>query len=331
MNKRERLHAAFFRENVDRPPIALWRHFPGDDLDPVRLARRVVDFQRQFDFDFVKVTPAASYVAEMYGAVLRDAQNRDGTREHITRAVKDWGEWARLEPLDSSNAVFRRERAAMQQIREELGREVPILQTIFSPLTAAKSMAGDRLVSDLREHPDTLHHALEQLTATTLRFAQESIEAGADAIFFATQMASSDVLTLEEYRTFGQHYDLEILNQLRDRVDFILLHAHGENIYFDLLAKYPVQVMNWHDRLTPPTLAEAKTRFHAALAGGIEEWGVLASGMPEQVQSQVRDAIEQTGGAGLIVAAGCVIPIDTPEENIRAARAAVDLPLTSPL
>ncbi len=324
MNKRERIDAAIKREDVDRPPIALWRHFPGDDLDATKLARRVVDFQNEFDFDFVKVTPAAAYVAEMYGGALRDAQNREGTRVHVRRVVNEPRDWDKIRALDSSNAVFQRERAAIERIRVELGRGVPILQTIFSPLTAAKNLAGDRLLSDLREHPGELHRALARLGMTTLRFARESIDAGADAIFFATQMASSDIFTLEEYRAFGQPYDLTILNELRGKVDFILLHAHGENIYFDLLAKYPVQILNWHDRLTPPTLAEAKPRFHGALAGGIDEWSLLASGTAEQIQTQVRDAIQQTGGEGLIVASGCVIPIDTPEENIRAAREAVE-------
>ncbi len=324
MDKRQRLHATFRRENVDRPPIALWRHFPGDDLDPMRFAARVIEFQHRFDFDFVKVTPAAGYMAEMYGGELRDARNREGTREHLRRVVNDWRDWARIEPLDSSNAVFERERAALQIIRVEFGREVPILQTIFSPLTAAKNLAGERLMQDLREHPNELHRALDHLAATTQRFARAAIDAGADAIFFATQMASSDVLTLDEYREFGEPYDLAVLEALRGKVDFILLHAHGENIYFDLLSKYPVELMNWHDRLTPPTLAEAKSRFRGALAGGIDEWGILAEGTPEQVQAQVREAIEQTGGASLVLAAGCVIPVDTPEENIRAARDAVE-------
>ena len=31
MSKRDRLAAAIAGENVDRPPVALWRHFPGDD------------------------------------------------------------------------------------------------------------------------------------------------------------------------------------------------------------------------------------------------------------------------------------------------------------
>jgi uroporphyrinogen decarboxylase len=324
MNKRDRIHAAIKRQPVDRQPIALWRHFPKDDLDSARFAHRVVEFQRKFDFDFVKATPAAGYMDEMYGAQLRDAGNREGTRDHVTHTVNDWRDWAKIETLDKSNPVFQREYASMKMIREELGREVPILQTIFSPLSSAKNLAGDRLVQDLREHPAELHRALERLGKTTLNFAFHAVEAGADAIFLSTQVATRDLVTAEEMRAFDQAYTLTIINELRTKVEFILLHVHGENVYFDHLSKYPVQIINWHDRKIPPTLSEGQRLFHGAVAGGVDEWGVLTQGTREQIQAQIRDAIQQTGGTGLIVAPGCVIPIDTPEENIRAARAAVE-------
>lgn len=324
MKKRERIHAAIQKEPVDRPPIALWRHFPKDDLDSEAFARRVVEFQEKFDFDFVKVTPAAGYMDEMYGAQMRAADNREGTRVHVTRAVNDWRDWAKIETMDRSNPVFQREVASLKLIAERLGHEAPILQTIFSPLSAARNLAGDQLILQLREHPAETHQAIERLAKTILNFALCSIEAGADAIFFATQVATRDFMTPEESRGFGQAYNLTLLQELRGKVDFILLHAHGENIFFDHLSKYPVQIMNWHDRKTWPSLAEGKRLFSGAVAGGIEEWEVLAGGTGEQIQAQIREAIRQTGGTGLIVAPGCVIPIDTPEENIRAAREAVE-------
>jgi uroporphyrinogen decarboxylase len=56
--KRERLKAALAGEVADRPPFALWRHFPVDDQSPDALTASVLVFQREFDCDFIKVTPA---------------------------------------------------------------------------------------------------------------------------------------------------------------------------------------------------------------------------------------------------------------------------------
>lgn len=326
MNKRERVHAAIHKQAVDRPPIALWRHFPKDDLDAELLARRVVEFQKAYDFDIVKVTPASSYIAEMYGGELRDGGNREGTRAHVKRVINDWHDWHKLESLAPDHPVILRERDAIHRIRQGLGHDVPIMQTIFTPMSCARTLAGDeRLAQDLREHPAEVMHALQHLGTTMERFAHASIQAGADALFLATQVATRDVLTPQVSRAFGQPFDLAIINNLHAQVDFIWLHVHGENIFYEQVFQYPVKIANWHDRKTPPTLREGKALFKGAVAGGIEEWGVLADGTPEQVRAQVQDAIAQTDGVGVIVASGCVMPIDTPEENIRAARRAVEM------
>jgi uroporphyrinogen decarboxylase len=96
-----------------------------------------------------------------------------------------------------------------------------------------------------------------------------------------------------------------------------MLHIHGENIMFDLLASYPVDMINWHDRLTAPSLAQGLTKVKGAVVGGVEERNLLVSGSVEDVRSQVRDAIAQTGGRRLIVGPGCVAGIAAPEQNIR--------------
>jgi len=45
-----------------------------------------------------------------------------------------------------------------------------------------------------------------------------------------------------------------------------------------------------------------------AVVGGLDQWSTLRDGGAEDAQAQVRDAIEQTGGRGLIVSGGCVLP-----------------------
>lgn len=324
MNHRERIQAALRGEPTDHIPVALWRHFPGDDLQPEKLAAKVVEFQQQYDFDFVKVTPASGYPSEMYGATFRvpDAGSmrlREGTRERVTRPVMTLDDWNNITPLDETNEVFRREIQAMQLIRQQLGDDVHILQTIFSPMYAAWNLAGDRAFVDMREHPEMFRQVLSVLAETTTRFAVASLRAGADAIFFATQMATAQYLTVDEHRRFVEPFDRQVLNAIRAaKTDFIFLHIHGLDIFFDDLMRYPVDVINWHDRRTAPSLKEARAKFSGALAGGIDEWGVLAAQSAADVRAQAEDAIQQTNGRGFILAAGCVIPVDTPPDNIRA-------------
>ena len=201
--------------------------------------------------------------------------------------------------------------------------DAPILHTIFSPLTVARKLAGERVNEDLRTHPDAVRPALEAITRTLERYAMAALEAGADGLFLATQAATPEAFTGEESAQFDEPGLGRILQGVGNRSTFTLLHVHGKDIYFDRLAALPAHAINWHDRVTAPSLGEAKRRFTGALVGGLAEWSTLRRGPVAAIAAEVDDAIRQTDGVGLIVAPGCVLPLDVPPQNLEAVLTAV--------
>lgn len=324
MTHKERIQAALRGEALDRPPVALWRHFPRHDAQAEGLAQQVIAFQRAYDFDLVKVTPAAGYPAEAWGAELYYLDNANGTRGYRSRPVGAVEDWTRLPELEVTRGVLARELEALRLIRAGVGPDVPVLQTVFSPLTIAKNLSDPLWRRHLREAPEALHAGLSTITRTMKAFARACLEAGADGIFFATQLATRRELSEADYRTFGTRYDLEILEAIRPQAELVLLHAHGEEPWFELLSAYPADVLNWHDRRTLPSLAEGHKRFSGAVLGGLNEYTTLVQGTPEQVRAEAREAIRQTGGRRFILGAGCVTLLTTPPANLRAAREAVE-------
>jgi uroporphyrinogen decarboxylase len=324
MTGRERVFAAIKGQPVDRAPIALWRHFPQQDQRAESLAQAHIEFQRRWDWDLLKVTPASGYYGDDWGLRAGYKPNPEGVRHVTDRPVKKPADWAHLRALDITAGVYGRELHALRLIRNALP-EIIILSTIFSPLTIARTLTGEQaMIRYLRENPEDLHAGLEVITDVTARFAAETLAAGADGVFFATQCATTAYVTVEEYEEFGRPYDLRVLDGAGS-ADLRVLHIHGTDIMFDQLIDYPIDTINWHDRKTPPTLAEARVRFSGCLAGGLDEGETLLKGSPEDVAAQIRDAIVQTGGERHLVAAGCVIPIETGENRLRAARDAVEI------
>jgi len=320
---RERMRAVIAGGEVDRPPVALWRHFPQEDARAEALAAAHVRFFRAYEWDFLKVTPASGFYGDDWGLRAGYRPNREGTRHYTDRPIKKPADWAALRTLDVTTGAYGREVHALHLIRQALPEEV-LLATVFSPLSIARTLSGDQaLLRYLRGTPEAVHQGLTTITDVTQRFAVEALTAGADGVFFATQCASTDYLSEEAYEEFGRPYDLQVLDAAA-MGEFRLLHLHGRNVMFDLVTDYPIDAINWHDRQTPPSLDEARERFSGCLAGGLDEGGPLAGGSAEECVAQVRDAIAQTGGRRLIVAAGCVTFIDTPEANMRAVRAAVE-------
>ncbi len=325
LSKRERLERTVAGEETDRVPVALWRHWPGDDQRAVDLAEATVAFQRQWDFDFVKVTPASSYCVADYGVQDRWQGNLEGTREYVRYAVQRSLDWTELRVLDPSRGALGRQLEVLRLLKSALGDDVPFIQTIFSPLAQAKNIAGrELLIEHLRTAPDRLKTGLNTITESTLRFIDAMRRSGVSGIFYAIQHASHTVMSEDEYREFGRPFDLQILEALPDAWWFNMVHLHGQAPMFDLIADYPIQVINWHDRECGLSLAEGRLRFGGVVSGGLGRWNPMHNGTPVDVRTQAREAIEQTHGRRFLLSTGCVIMTTTPQSNIRAVREVVE-------
>ena len=324
LTKADRIYAAIERKKVDRPPVSFWRHFPEVDEDPFALAETLLAFHTRYDLDFIKVMPSGVYCVEDWGCRVAYRGSLDGSRGCIEHAVKRPSDWERVRLLDPEEGALGRELTCLREVVKGRQDDAPILQTVFSPLTITKKLAGDeRFVEDLRERPALMHAALDAVSETMSRFVAACLGSKADGIFFATQVATSDLLTAEEHHTFAEPYDRRVLEQAAKRSAFSILHVHGLSIPFAVMATYPIRAINWHDRRTSPSLQEAQGIFRGAVVGGLNEVETLRNGPEQAVRAEVKDALKQTGGLGHIVAPGCALPLDVPDAHLRAVRAAV--------
>ncbi|MFI5447698.1 uroporphyrinogen decarboxylase family protein [Polaromonas sp. UC242_47] len=326
LNHWQRIEAAIAGETTDHAPVALWRHFPDDDLCLEKLVAHTVDWQKKWDFDLVKFMPSGTYGVEDWGATTGYRGAANGAREVIRPAVLRTEDWARIRPLDVLAGSYGQQNRALAATAKALRGAAPLLQTVFSPLTTARKLSTDRMLADLRCSPDALHQALRVITDVTIEFALNALEAGADGVFFATQLASNRILNAQEYACFGKKYDLEVLNALRGRSRLNMLHAHGDDIMFDLLVDYPVEMFNWHDRLTKPSLSEAGAKFSRLLVGGLNEHGTLLHGWPEDIEREIHEALSHNEGRRLMIGPGCVLPVAIQDRSIQAVVNAVRLP-----
>jgi uroporphyrinogen decarboxylase len=320
LTHRERLRACLADDtSLDRPPVALWRHFPVDDQDPETLAAATLDFQSHFDFDLVKVTPASSFSIKDWGAEDVWEGHTEGTRRYTRYVIQKPQDWEHLNVLSPTSTHLARQLSCLRMIRAGLSPETPLLQTIFSPLAQAKNLVGgDHLIVHLRIHPEAVLKGLETITESTRRFVEACMEVGLDGIFYAVQHAQAGLLIREEYEKFGLPFDLRILEPTRE-LWCNLLHMHGDNIYFNLAREYPCQIVNWHDRETGPSLEEGLKNFQGVVCGGISQ-NTIVMGDRSEVRKEARDAVSQTGGRRFILGTGCVVPVIAPPGNLVAAR-----------
>ena len=318
MTKRERVLATLGRKPVDRLPVSFWRHVPDVDHTARGLAEAMLAFQRRWDLDLIKVMSSGVYCVEDWGCRVAYEGSPNGAKTCTEHAVRQVSDWAKLKPLDPGQGALGRELEALRLILEGRSDDVPVLHTVFAPLTIARKLAGERLADDLRDHPEAVKGALDVITETVIRYCAAVAKAGADGIFYASQDASRDVMSEGDHEKFGMPYSRRVLEGLKGGPLFTMLHVHGQDNYFDQMATLPAACINWHDRLTAPSLGDALTRFAGAAVGGLSEKDTLLKGPATAVATQVADAIRQSGGTGVIVAPGCVLPLAVPDEALEA-------------
>lgn len=325
ISHRQRLETCLSGEKPDRPPVALWRHFQVDDQYPDRLAAAIINFQQTYDFDLVKVTPASSFCIRDWGSQDEWRGKIEGTRDYTVRVIQNPEDWAKLEQLDPAKGFLGQQLECLALLVKELSPETPVIQTIFSPLSQAKNLVGkEALFVHLRRNPDAVHEGLKVIAETTQKYIEACLKTGVDGIFYAIQHAQYGLLSEGEFDEFCGAYDRPLLESAKAGW-LNMLHVHGQDIMFDKVVDFPVQIINWHDRETVPSLAEAKKRFSGVVCGGLRRNETVLLGSPEDVRAEALDAIRATDGTRFILGTGCVTMTVSPHGNILAARQSVDL------
>jgi uroporphyrinogen decarboxylase len=335
MNKRERVLAALAGQPVDRPPVSAWRHFVDREQNAADLTAAMLEFQRTYDWDWVKVNPRATYFAEAWGNTYDFGQYVSVVPRTTHVTLESVADLTQIGPVDPSGGAFGEQLDALGRIRAGLDGDAPVIQTVFSPLSVIGWLAGGPAGFDvpglpsslpllrraIEEAPEALERALDAVTTTLARYVRLTRDAGADGIFFAiVRLAREGYLSREEYARFGRPYDLRVLEAVQD-APLNVLHVCGDRVYFDAVADYPVQAISWNSQSPGnPSYGEAASLTRAAVMGGVDEATTLPHGSPEDVTRAVNAALAATDGRRALTAPGCSIDHRTPHENLVALR-----------
>ena len=322
MTKRARVAAALAGDEVDRVPVSFWGHDYLREWTPAGLAEATLERFRQYDWDFVKVNPRATYYAEAWGSRYRPSGDASHGPVNVDYVLKTGRDLDRVAPIDIQDGPFGEQVAALRLIGKGLAGKAPFVQTVFSPLAVIGRLANGDLGfvrRCMREDGEALRCALDAVAQTLAAYAKACLDAGADGIFFATvDWATYDVATAEQYAEFGRPYDLQVLSAVAE-AEFNVLHVCRKHNMLASMLDYPVRAFNWAaDETGNPGLADILAKSGGAVMGGVAV-RTVSGGTPEQVTAEVAKALAETAGRRFLLSAGCSVPPQTPEANLKAA------------
>jgi len=330
MTHRERIEALHKGEKPDRMPVSFWRHFYDSESTPEQLSGAMTTFQEKFDWDLMKINPRASYHLEDWGGEYVYSGGQDNHPRRISFAVKssnDWQKITRLNPLNEN--VLRDHIEAVKMIKNLAPKALPIVMTIFNPISIAGDLVDNDtfMVNQIRNNPEPLHEALENITHTFIDTAREFIRAGADGIFFATtQWASTNLITEDEYHEFGRKYDMIFLEEVLPQTSVNVLHVCSSNNMLPLFADYPIKIINWdmNDKTNPDAERGAEILKDKVILGGVDRNGLLQNGTKQELEAMVELYGEFAGRHPFMLGPDCSIPTVTPNENLAIIKSKVE-------
>src|SRR2546428_12765914 len=330
LTKRERVLAALRGDPVDRVPLSFWLHNFVTENSAAGLAAETLRLVRTSVWAFPKPRPRAQCFAEMWGLRYRPSPERAPQFPVPHTPLTDATGVARLRPVDPRRGALGEQLAALAEIRRAVGPDTPIIWTIFAPMMVMTSLlAGGReqALAIARAEPKAMDAGLAAIAETLAAYARACVEAGADGLFYATNLARGDGLTPGECRRFQRPHDLRVLGAVA-QAPFNLLHVCGPGVHFDEFADYPVTAFSWALGAGNPSLAEVQRRTGRAVVGGLPAKPEIASMSADEIAARARRAVDETRGRALLLGPDCSINPDTPEALLHAAAAGGRGPLT---
>jgi uroporphyrinogen decarboxylase len=318
MSRLDRLRAAARREPVDRPPYALWRHFPTADRSPAGLAQATLRFHDRYGSDFLAVVPPAGYAAQAWGCVEAETFRPDGSRPCSRCAISHPGDWRAIRALDPASA------AGYGEVVEALVRvgfdrrigDAPVVVVLPAPSAVATRLGGGRLAVHLREWPGLVGDALRAVAETQTRFAELCLAEGLAGVLYAVEAPAEPALGAAIYAELIEPHDRAVLVALDGRAALRVVHVTGP-VSFARVAAWPADVVGWTPGAGLPGLAEGHSQLPAAALGGLDP-RMLRDDPPSAAVQAARAALTAVGERGLVVGPSGPVWPDTPDEVLTA-------------
>jgi len=230
----------------------------------------------------------------------------------------------RLRPIDpSSDGMLPEIVNATRLISEAVGdRAFLLAEADQGPFSLATQIVGiEEFLIALMEPSkhEYVHRLLEYTTQQVITYGRALIDAGAHMTGMGDSIAGPDVCSPEMYRQFALPYEREVVETLAAEGVRIGLHICGDATrIIDDMVRTGSPLLAVDFKVNRKAAKEA-ARGVTALIGTTDPSAVLTRGTPDDVRAAARLDLEiLAGGGGFILAPGCALPYETPDENIRA-------------
>lgn len=175
---------------------------------------------------------------------------------------------------------------------------------------------------DLIEEPEWCEELLDISTEASKRFAIAQLKAGADTIGIGDAMCSQ--ISTATYESLILPRQKKLVKAIHDAGGKVRLHICGQTEHlWNGIASLGIDIFDV-DAMVSLERARQRLGPKVVLAGNLNPVDDLRFGNPEAIREGVSQCLSNAGKP-FMVCAGCEVPSGTPEENLRALCAPIQV------
>jgi len=288
MDKIERVDRVLNGEEVDRPPLSLWYHFGVQHAGGEQFAKLTLEYFQYYDFDYLKV---------MNDYFYPPPAGLD--------AVKTKEDMKRITRFDVEKCDWQEQFTALKYINADLKDKAYFIDTVFDPWQSLRrNMAGENIEALMADEPEAMLAALDVIADNLIEYCKKSLAIGTAGIFMS-MYAGQDLITRENFLRFVKPPAMKVFEAISGLGKMNTAHIHGEDLFFEDVLDFPVNIFNWWDRGPKgPSLQWVKERISGCVMGGINQ-KIVARTTREYLKNHVKEGIELGGSKRFLLANGC--------------------------
>jgi len=324
---RQRVLRLIATQSIDRTPLmpitmqfasdligAKYRSYALDHRVLVEAQLRVAE---KYGFDYVSCISDPAREAADCGAAVEFFEDSPPAIQEDRPRLADKARLATMkvpDPLGDGRMHDRVRAAAL--FKQRIGAQKLIEGWIEGPCAQAVDLrASSNLMLDFFDDPAFVRDLFEFVIEMELRFARAQVDAGIDIMGIGDAAAS--LVGPQIYSEFVWPYEKKLIDGVKAMGCAVRLHICGNTRpLLKKIGELGADIVDL-DYYSPVAEARAAMSPRQVLLGNIHPVEVLRNGTPQQVRAAVEQCARE-GGEYFIVGAGCEVPRDTPEANVRA-------------
>ena len=325
MNSAERTWARLEGKSVDRiPALPIFMVYAGNLIgrrydeycsDHRVLVEGNMALVERYGIDLVSCCCQPFSEAADCGAELEYYDNQPpACRNHLLKEPADLQKLKRPDP--HGGGLMTERIRAIELFAQEVGDTIPIQGWVEGPMAQASDLRGiNEVMLETVTEPEFVLDLMDWVTEMEIEFAQAQIAAGATLIgigdaaaslinptYYAQEVAPREKKIVDAIHEAGARVRLHICGNIQGKYESI------RNLGVDLLDIDYLQ-----------TVAEVREGVgpRQCVSGNLDPVRKIKDSTPDQIHADFAQAHEEAG-ENFILAAGCEVPQETPEENVVA-------------